>query len=394
MKKYIIIIGLLSVALCFAAPSIKINAGSVRTSNESYVTVTAGSVINASNGAPFYAVHTKPCASATTFKGPEGNLDALTINPSGDMGNVTVTVYSGSYHPNTATSVLHWWDVNTTNLQSCSITFRFRNGYLGSLTLADLAVYEYSLSWVKLSETITSSNVGASFTDVTFSGINFANAKGSHPLILADKNDATLPVVLSYFNATALYNGNVRLEWISQSESEMLGYYVWRADSAELDAAEIVSPLVEASNTSNQVVYSFTDADISGSGTWNYWLQSLNMDGSNHFYGSIAVTVAEPDNPAPPVPLETRLNKPYPNPFNPDLTISYSLKQASPVNLTVLNLRGQVVQTIPLGNKQPGNFTHHWDGRDAQGSYCASGLYFIRMQTSTDSFIQKAMLLK
>lgn len=395
MKKLLIIVGWLAVAVCFAAPSIVVTAGSVRTSNEAYVTVTGGSIINPTTGSPFYAVNTKPCSALTLFRGPEGLLDALSVNPSGDMGSTTVTVYSGSYHPDTATSVLHWWDVNPTTLQQCSLTFRFRNGYLGALTLANLAVYERSAgTWVKLSETITGSNVGAAFTDVTFSGVNFVNAKGPHPIILADKNDGTLPVELSYFNGVALQNGHVGLQWVSQTETGMLGYYVWRSDDDYLASAQVISPLVEATNSSSQTMYSFTDSEVLGSGTYSYWLQSVDIDGSEHFFGSVMITISDPTPPIPPIPLETKLNKLYPNPFNPDLHIAYSLKDASTVNFNVYNSRGQVIRSMAQGNKQPGNYTLYWDGRDDSGGNCSSGVYYIRMQTSKESFIQKALLMK
>jgi len=394
MKKFLLIIGCMAVVLCFAAPSIVINAGSLRTSNESYVTVTGGSVINASSGTPFYAVHTKLCSAATIFKGPEGTLDALTITPSGDMGSVTVTEYSGSFHPNTTTSVKQWWNVNPTTLHSCSLTFRFRNGYLGSLTLANLAVYEYSGGWVKLSETITSSNVGASFTDITFSGINLVAAKGPHPLILGDKNDATLPVELSSFTATVNAYHNVQLQWVTQSETNVMGFRIYRGSLEALSTAELLPAFIPATNTSQVQYYLFTDEELSQPGIYYYWLENVDLDGGSNIYGPVSVNFDDPEPGSPEIPIVAGINTIFPNPFNPYTSIRIGVETDARTQINIYNIRGQIVRRLMDKNLQKGTWTITWNGNDDNNNSCSSGLYFMRMTTGKDSYSRKLMLLK
>ncbi len=394
MKKLLLTSVLLWAVWCFAAPSVKINAGSLRCINDAYIYVNGGSITNANTGTPFSATNTKICTASTTFYGPEGNLDALVITPSGNMGSTTVAVTSGSFHPQTTTSVVQWWNINPSTSQTCQLEFRFRNSYLNSLTLGNLAVWEYSGSWVKLSENITASNVGSSFTSVTFSGVNFASSKAAHQIILGDKNDQTLPVELSSFTANATVDGIVSLSWVTQSESGMLGYYVWRSGDEYLANALSVSPLIQATNTSTTQIYLFNEESSLSSGDWYYWLQARDMDGTERYYGSIVVTVGENQPEVPPIPLVSGLKSLYPNPFNPDLNIAYGLKEAVICEISIINLRGQVIRWLLSSSQNAGNYTLHWDGKDSYGVPCSSGIYFVRMQAGKESFIKRVALLK
>jgi len=79
----------------------------------------------------------------------------------------------------------------------------------------------------------------------------------------------------------------------------------------------------------------------------------------------------------------------YPNPFNPQTTISYELKQSKKVNLTVFDISGEKI--IQLLN-QPQSAGLHNITFDASG--LSSGIYFYRLET--DNFIEtkKMILLK
>ncbi|HRY84513.1 MAG TPA: T9SS type A sorting domain-containing protein [Candidatus Cloacimonadota bacterium] len=397
MKKYIILIGSLAAALCFAQPSIKINAGSILTTGDSYVTVNGGAVENASTGTPFSAVNTKTCPASTltSFRGPEGVLDAVSINPSTNLGNTTVTVYSGSYHANTSSSVKQWWNINSTNDGQCSITFRFRNGYLlAPLTLANLAVYEYKTGWVKLSETITSSNVGTAFTDITFSGITLSSAKGSHPLIISDKNDNTLPVELSSF--TAMVNGfnSIQLQWITHSETNVAGFRIYRGNTEALDSATLLNVFIPASNTSQTQAYVFTDTELTEPGIYFYWLENVDLDGGNNIYGPAQVNFTSPGGDSPELPIVEGINRIYPNPFNPQTSIRFGLETAAKVRILIYNNRGQIVRSLLSSNLSRGNHGLEWNGQDDAGRPCSSGLYLLRLQAGSKSYSKKMMLLK
>ncbi|MDP8320722.1 MAG: T9SS type A sorting domain-containing protein [Candidatus Stygibacter australis] len=84
----------------------------------------------------------------------------------------------------------------------------------------------------------------------------------------------------------------------------------------------------------------------------------------------------------------------YPNPFNPELTVKYNLEEAQRVEITVYNLKGEKVKTLLEEQAVAGAGEKVWDGRNAQGSACGSGVYFVQMKTGNERILKKALLLK
>lgn len=84
----------------------------------------------------------------------------------------------------------------------------------------------------------------------------------------------------------------------------------------------------------------------------------------------------------------------YPNPFNPDVYISYYLKNQSEVDLQIFNARGQLVRTITDKVLGAGKHTAYWNGKDQKNTTCSSGLYFVKLQTVEGKFIEKILLMK
>jgi hypothetical protein len=79
----------------------------------------------------------------------------------------------------------------------------------------------------------------------------------------------------------------------------------------------------------------------------------------------------------------------YPNPFNAQTTISYSIPKAGQVNLTIYNILGQKVTTLIDGVQQAGEHRVVWDASDA-----TSGIYFYTMRTSEITKARSCLLLK
>ncbi|NQU32073.1 MAG: T9SS type A sorting domain-containing protein [Bacteroidetes bacterium] len=85
------------------------------------------------------------------------------------------------------------------------------------------------------------------------------------------------------------------------------------------------------------------------------------------------------DNTAP---LGFLLNQNYPNPFNSSTIIKYSLSASSHLELRIFDLQGLEVVTLFRGQHQYGNHQIIWDGKNSDSRLVASGIYFIRMESS------------
>lgn len=94
------------------------------------------------------------------------------------------------------------------------------------------------------------------------------------------------------------------------------------------------------------------------------------------------------------MPLAYNLGNAYPNPFNPSTSINYSLPVSNNVTVTVYNSLGMKVRTLVNEMKSAGTYQASWDGKDEQGMTMASGVYFVRMQASHYSSVQKMLLTK
>ncbi len=82
--------------------------------------------------------------------------------------------------------------------------------------------------------------------------------------------------------------------------------------------------------------------------------------------------------------LATRLLAPSPNPFNPTTTIAYTLAAPGRVTICVHDAAGRVVRTLIDEERAAGEHATVWNGRTDTGDRAASGVYFVRMVTSSD----------
>ena len=84
----------------------------------------------------------------------------------------------------------------------------------------------------------------------------------------------------------------------------------------------------------------------------------------------------------------------YPNPFNPETNISFSLPHAMDVRLTVYNVLGQQIRTLVDQTMTAGQHVVSWDGTSESGQSVASGIYFYRLATDVKTETRKMLLLK
>jgi len=94
------------------------------------------------------------------------------------------------------------------------------------------------------------------------------------------------------------------------------------------------------------------------------------------------------------VPLVTGLVGNYPNPFNPETTISFTLAKQGLVEIDVYNIKGERVRGLVNGLVSAGNHQVIWDGADDMGRVAGSGMYFYRLKAGGVVATRKMLLLK
>jgi len=92
--------------------------------------------------------------------------------------------------------------------------------------------------------------------------------------------------------------------------------------------------------------------------------------------------------------LVTKLLNNYPNPFNPETTIRFTLKETAPAKLYVYNIKGQLVKKLVDKVLPSGMHQIVWNGKDNNNCNVASGMYFYRLESANYTCVKKMLLLK
>jgi hypothetical protein len=88
------------------------------------------------------------------------------------------------------------------------------------------------------------------------------------------------------------------------------------------------------------------------------------------------------------------LGKNYPNPFNPETDISFTLPERVRASLTVYNVLGKAIRVLVDREMSAGTHTVRWDGRDEFGNPASSGIYFYRLKADAFDQTMKMVLMK
>lgn len=99
--------------------------------------------------------------------------------------------------------------------------------------------------------------------------------------------------------------------------------------------------------------------------------------------------IGEPVSVEESVPEPAGLMTPYPNPFNPVVTIPFRSDESGPVTVTIYAANGQQVAVLANSTMNPGDHRITWDA-----SGCSSGLYFCRFSQGNVTSTKKVLLLR
>ena len=83
-----------------------------------------------------------------------------------------------------------------------------------------------------------------------------------------------------------------------------------------------------------------------------------------------------------------------PNPFTLETTFRLALPTEERVSIRIYDVSGRLVRTLVDSRMRPGERSVAWDGIDGSGRSCASGVYFVRVETGSRSATRKAVLLR
>ena len=94
------------------------------------------------------------------------------------------------------------------------------------------------------------------------------------------------------------------------------------------------------------------------------------------------------------LPQKYSLSQNFPNPFNPQTTISFGLPVDSELNISIYNLLGQKISLLTSGYFNAGFHTVTWKGISDKGLEVPAGVYIYTIETDSYRDIKKMILMK
>ena len=98
-------------------------------------------------------------------------------------------------------------------------------------------------------------------------------------------------------------------------------------------------------------------------------------------------------------PEKTALLANYPNPFNPETWIPYTLAVGADVEISIYDADGRRIRRLDIGARPAGYYTEknraaYWDGKNAFGEPVASGVYYYVLMADDFAATRKMLILK
>lgn len=90
-----------------------------------------------------------------------------------------------------------------------------------------------------------------------------------------------------------------------------------------------------------------------------------------------------------PISNQYSLKTPYPNPFNAQVTIQYTIPNSKSFDIAIYDILGNEIRRFQ--SEQIGKQSIIWNGKDQYGIPVSSGMYIVNM--SADSFTQSRRIL-
>mgnify|MGYP000971739759 FL=1 len=203
--------------------------------------------------------------------------------------------------------------------------------------------------------------------------------------VLSTPTQAVIPLPAPQnFTAIVEEPSNVICTWQRPQYFEsksLLGYKLLRNDLT-------IATITDANTLS------FTDTNLND-GVYEYKICSVFQ---NPYYISnpspvVTITIGTSSIEDELVPTQTGISV-YPNPFHYSTNFNISLKGNNQAELSIYNVKGQLVRKFDIQPDAKGMIDIVWDGRTENGDMVVNGVYFYRVHNSENELNGKVIVIK
>lgn len=126
--------------------------------------------------------------------------------------------------------------------------------------------------------------------------------------------------------------------------------------------------------------------NLAHGGEITYTLYLRDSEDQNLYLTARTTTVETPE-------YKILLSTPYPNPFNPMVTIDFALDVSREIKAAIYDIRGHQVKVLALGLFAPGLHSLIWNGTSPNGD-AAAGIYFVHISSGDHHATKKITLVR
>jgi M6 family metalloprotease-like protein len=215
-------------------------------------------------------------AASTSFlriqsAGGTDKYRGVEIDPgAGNMGLSTVTVWGNQLCPTATSGVLRCYELDPATPLEAAVTFYYTDAERGLMGNADMMVFHWDgLAWNRAADPVTRGGSG------NFQWARAGSISNFSPFALSTVRPTAL--ILTAFNVAG-QDGEMQLSWETAFESTLLGFNVYRADSAQAIPAKL-NPLLIPSQYggANGGSYTFADPGAAAGKIYYYWIELVHQ---------------------------------------------------------------------------------------------------------------------
>ncbi len=300
--------------------------------------------------------------------------DQVTITVGGAGNTPPTAVAEATPTSGTAPLTVNFTGSNSSDPDGTISSYSWDFGDGTSSTQAD-PTHTYTAAGTYTAVLTVTDNDGATGTDQVTITVNDAANQPPTATITAPADGATFPI-----GATVSYSGTGSDPEDGPLAASAFTWFYSRNGGPETQFASGVSSGSET---------------INFPGTYTIILEVVDSGGATD-RDQVTITVSGNAKLAAELDGSSYgLSEAYPNPFNPETRISFSLPQQQRVTVRVYNSLGQVVKTL-IADQSLARGVHdvRWNATNEAGAQVPSGQYYLIMQAGQYSQMRKLTLMK
>jgi hypothetical protein len=146
----------------------------------------------------------------------------------------------------------------------------------------------------------------------------------------------------------------------------------------------------------NDYLRSFSEGSTGSGSVFSTPMTGFGVSGNGYdeACGLVEIALVPTSVRSAALPANLMIEPVFPNPFNPASTLRYHLEHGTSVQLAVYDVSGRRVRTLFQGNAAAGWHDTTWDGNDARGRRVASGVYFLRLTSTTEASVRRFVVVR